>query len=55
MCGFVTLLATSGQRVRASVLRRMTARLAHRGPDDIGFACIDPSTGASPPRGTSRW
>ncbi len=46
MCGFVTLLATSGQRVRGAVLRRMTARLAHRGPDDIGFACIEPSSGA---------
>ncbi len=46
MCGFVTLLATSGQQVSGAVLRRMTQRLAHRGPDDIGFACVDPSSGA---------
>ncbi|MBA2459901.1 MAG: asparagine synthase (glutamine-hydrolyzing) [Gemmatimonadales bacterium] len=46
MCGFVTLLVPSGQRVRGAVLRRMTARLAHRGPDDLGFACIDPPSGA---------
>lgn len=46
MCGFVALLAPSGQRVPAAVLRGMTACLAHRGPDDIGFACIDPSSGA---------
>lgn len=45
MCGFVALLATSGQRVRGAVLRQMTARLAHRGPDGVGFACIDPASG----------
>ncbi|MEA2724942.1 MAG: hypothetical protein QOH59_2713 [Gemmatimonadales bacterium] len=42
MCGFVTLVCTSGQRVPARVLHRMTTRLAHRGPDDTGFAAIDP-------------
>ncbi|HWN18018.1 MAG TPA: asparagine synthase (glutamine-hydrolyzing) [Gemmatimonadales bacterium] len=46
MCGFVTLVCTSGQRVPGRVLRGMTTRLAHRGPDDTGFAAIDPHTRA---------
>lgn len=44
MCGFVALLCTSRQRVPARVLHQMTNRLAHRGPDDTGFAAIDPDT-----------
>lgn len=47
MCGFITLLAVSGQTIPGVVLRRMTARLEHRGPDDIGFACVDPLSGAT--------
>ena len=45
MCGFVTLLCTSGQKIPGPILRRMTSRLAHRGPDDCGFAAIDPHRG----------
>jgi asparagine synthase (glutamine-hydrolysing) len=50
MCGFVTLVCTSGQRIPARVLHQMTTRLAHRGPDDTGFAAIDPHS-----RAVRRW
>ncbi len=34
MCGFVGILNFDGEKVDHDVLRRMTAALAHRGPDD---------------------
>ena len=46
MCGFVTIVTSPGQSVRGAVLQRMTDLLSHRGPDDAGFASVNPSTGA---------
>ena len=37
MCGICGKLDFSGAPVSEDLLRRMTARLAHRGPDDSGF------------------
>lgn len=45
MCGIVTIACFDGQRVRTSDLRTMTDRLEHRGPDDSGYAWIDPLSG----------
>jgi asparagine synthase (glutamine-hydrolysing) len=45
MCGFVTIVLPSGQSVSGSLLSRMTEVLAHRGPDDAGFAWVDPAGG----------
>ena len=45
MCGFVTVVATGS--VTSSTLRDMTTKLVHRGPDDVGYACVDPVTGQS--------
>lgn len=46
MCGFVTIITAPGKAVSGAVLQQMTATLAHRGPDDFGYACVDPSTGS---------
>ena len=46
MCGFVTIVTGQGKTVNTAVLREMTARLTHRGPDDLGYAWVDPSSGA---------
>jgi asparagine synthase (glutamine-hydrolysing) len=57
MCGFVCIVTAPGETAPGAVLRRMTALLSHRGPDDEGFAWVEPSTGAirgpfrSPPDG----
>jgi asparagine synthase (glutamine-hydrolysing) len=55
MCGFVAIVA-EGEGVAPGVLERMTATLAHRGPDDAGFAWMPPGataplcwTDAAPP------
>ena len=45
MCGLVTIVTPSGGQVSSSVLQEMTTRLAHRGPDDCGYACVDPLSG----------
>ncbi|HJZ73770.1 MAG TPA: asparagine synthase (glutamine-hydrolyzing) [Vicinamibacterales bacterium] len=37
MCGFVGVFDSSGANGLARTVRRATARLAHRGPDDEGF------------------
>ena len=47
MCGFVAIVTPTGRPVSSAVLHEMTERLAHRGPDDFGYACIDPRTGES--------
>jgi asparagine synthase (glutamine-hydrolysing) len=46
MCGFVSVVTAPGKSVPGAVLRRMTDVLSHRGPDDMGFAWVNPSTGA---------
>ena len=46
MCGFVTIVNAPGHAVSGSLLKEMTARLAHRGPDGSGYACVDPAGGA---------
>jgi asparagine synthase (glutamine-hydrolysing) len=45
MCGLVTIVTAPGQSISFAVLRRMTETLAHRGPDDAGYAWVDPATG----------
>jgi asparagine synthase (glutamine-hydrolysing) len=45
MCGVVGVFAKSGTAMAPDVIERMTASIAHRGPDDHGYACIDPRTG----------
>ena len=47
MCGFVAIVTPAGKTVSSAVLHEMTERLAHRGPDGFGYACIDPRTGES--------
>ena len=46
MCGVVTIVAMDGRTVPSALLERMTGSVAHRGPDDFGYACIDPRTGS---------
>ena len=61
MCGIAGLLRRDGGPVDRALLKRMTDRLAHRGPDGEGFhvdgpvglghrrlSIIDLSTGAQP-------
>lgn len=45
MCGIVTIACFGGQRVRTLDLHTMTDRLEHRGPDDSGYAWVDPLSG----------
>jgi asparagine synthase (glutamine-hydrolysing) len=46
MCGIVSIFAPDdGQPLRWDVLRAMTGLLAHRGPDDAGYAGVDLATG----------
>lgn len=40
MCGFVTIYQTAQRPLEPKVIEAMTASLAHRGPDDYGFAAI---------------
>lgn len=47
MCGIVTIMAPVGKGVDSDILEAMTRVLAHRGPDDFGYACVDPRSGAS--------
>jgi len=37
VCGISGYLSLAGQRADAGIIRRMTATLRHRGPDDEGF------------------
>lgn len=46
MCGFVAILKTTEQPLDTGLLERMTAALAHRGPDQIGFGFAGPRTAA---------
>lgn len=45
MCGVVAIHAGNGEAVSSELLQRMTALIAHRGPDDCGFVQADPCTG----------
>ena len=45
MCGLVTILTSPHRPVPGAVLRDMTRVLAHRGPDEESFACVDPAGG----------
>jgi len=47
MCGIVTIVAPVGKGVSSAILEAMTTRIAHRGPDDFGYACVDPRSGRS--------
>src|SRR5919112_4177854 len=44
MCGFVTIVTAPGQRLEGATLSRTTDVLTYRGPDDRGFAWVDPSS-----------
>jgi len=37
VCGISGYLSLAGERADAGIIRRMTATLRHRGPDDEGF------------------
>jgi asparagine synthase (glutamine-hydrolysing) len=37
MCGFVSYLSLNGSAPDREVVARMTQRIAHRGPDDVGY------------------
>ncbi len=47
MCGFVTIVTGDHKTVNTRILHNMTTRVAHRGPDDFGYAWIDPLSGTS--------
>jgi len=42
MCGIAGIHASGGARFHAALLEGMTQSLAHRGPDDFGFAAFAP-------------
>ncbi len=42
MCGISGFLSPAGHRADAEIIRRMTATLRHRGPDDEGFYVAGP-------------
>ncbi len=42
MCGIAGFVNGSGSQAERAVVERMTARLAHRGPDGDGFHCAGP-------------
>ena len=46
MCGIVTIATGAGRKIRLDALERMTSALSHRGPDDAGYAWVDPAAGA---------
>ena len=46
MCGIVGLLYLDGDGIAPDQLRRMTDRLAHRGPDAAGYLLFDPGAEA---------
>ncbi len=43
MCGFVTIVTSRNRSVSFADLEAMTERIAHRGPDDYGYAWASPS------------
>ena len=45
MCGIVAIADFAGKTIPGGVVGRMTAALHHRGPDDGGFAHVDPASG----------
>ena len=47
MCGIVTIVTPNGKAISSQILEVMTSRLAHRGPDDFGYASVDPRSGKS--------
>ncbi len=55
MCGVVGLFRRSGTDVVEGTLSRMTARVAHRGPDGQGVVFLDPARGAEPVPESSAW
>jgi asparagine synthase (glutamine-hydrolysing) len=42
VCGISGFLSLADQRADADIVRRMTAKLRHRGPDDEGFYVAGP-------------
>ncbi len=42
MCGIAGFVNRAGQTADRSIIERMTAKLAHRGPDGDGFYCAGP-------------
>jgi asparagine synthase (glutamine-hydrolysing) len=44
MCGIVTIVTPAGTTVSSKTLEAMTSRLVHRGPDDFGYASVDPQS-----------
>jgi len=42
VCGISGYLSLAGERADAGIVRRMTATLRHRGPDDEGFYVVGP-------------
>jgi len=47
MCGIVTIVTPAGKAISSAILEAMTTRIAHRGPDDFGYAWVDPRSGQS--------
>src|SRR5262249_30383523 len=41
MCGIASIVRLDGSPVASGDLRRMCSAVAHRGPDDAGFALLD--------------
>ena len=44
MCGLVVFYKPSGASFDSRLLQSMTSTLVHRGPDDVGFCFVGPST-----------
>src|SRR6188768_3083989 len=42
MCGIAGIFRPDGRPVAVARVRRMTAAMRHRGPDDEGYVAIDP-------------
>jgi asparagine synthase (glutamine-hydrolysing) len=43
MCGILGFVNPAGQAADRAIIERMTATLAHRGPDGEGFYCVGPA------------